>query len=1171
MFKKFTGLLLAMALLAGMLVFPGSTASAETTAESTRQFAQSTVRGSAVLHCFNWSYKAITENLADIRAAGYTAVQTSPVQAPKDYNSYWTDLNGQWWKMYQPIGLSVADGNTWLGTKAELKTLCDTAEEYGIKVIVDIVANHLANNGSDGGTYSYLNSGVESDLKNSSYYHTNNIWINDDSRYNMTQYHIGMPDLNTSNSYIQKKALSLLKECADLGVDGFRFDAAKHIELPTDSGCASDFWPTVINGVNSYKSGLFSYGEILGGAGTEISNYTKYMDITDNYTGEKVLDKVYYNAPTEAADITYYKGAGASHSVLWVESHDTYMGETGSSAFKNTSAISSDILTRAWAVIASRADSTALYFARPNSTMGKASSDTNWKSTAVAEVNKFKNFFDGTEEYLSSSSSNYCVYNERSTSGVVISKLNGGGTVSLTAHKMADGTYTDQVSGNTFTVSGGKIRGTVGSTGVAVVYNPEDDSALNPLKNTYLLGDFNSWSESDSSKMNADSDTVLSKTITLSKGTYAFKIKMFDTWYGNDGTITDTTTTTSTHGWEFSEAADDCTLDATGGKYTFTLDTSTMKLIITREETPTEATTKAPGISYYVVGSFNGWSNSTAISDGYSVNLKAGTYTFKIKDSNGNWYGNGGKISDTTTTTSTHGWQFTSSAGNCTLVATGGVYTFTLNTSTMKVIVTHSQETVEPHEVSYYLVGDFNNWSNSSEIGDGYTIHLDKGSYLFKIIDSDGNWYGNDGTIADTTTTTSTHGWQFTPEAGDCTLTASGGSYTFTFNTETMKLIVTYAEDVTEHDYTVNFVYKYHVFDTSQGLEYADGRESSALNTYTATSTLTSAELDDANYVNSLAKQNTPDILSNYYNYSFPESDEDYVVSDAVNGVVNVTVTLENSPREYTVYLLSGEKNGSIVKTKTCHYNESVTFDASSDGECEAEFEDGFIWHYGKKNYNPTSDTVLSVKKSFSFKVFSEKTYLFVEKNEDYADELTSKKPASNIAHAYSEYVYENNQKMLEQNFYIQDIISSSDKDAGKFIGSGVVYYLWDDDADAPNAAALKALDDVGKDYVLAQLNAQKDALADAENEKTILSGFNNVKGLICNHYKKPDGEADASGLLRYSSSNEYYNFILGLRISANVAYAKYSYRVYSYMIYQNDNGENTVVISPTCAEAKLF
>ena len=32
-----------------------------------------------ILHCWNWSYKNIESEMANIAAAGYTAVQTSPV------------------------------------------------------------------------------------------------------------------------------------------------------------------------------------------------------------------------------------------------------------------------------------------------------------------------------------------------------------------------------------------------------------------------------------------------------------------------------------------------------------------------------------------------------------------------------------------------------------------------------------------------------------------------------------------------------------------------------------------------------------------------------------------------------------------------------------------------------------------------------------------------------------------------------------------------------------------------------------------------------------------------------------------------------------------------------------------------------------------------------------
>ena len=436
------------------------------------QAPQDKIQGAAILHCFNWSYNNIKSNLSAIKAAGYPAVQTSPVQPPKDYKSDWTNTDGQWWKLYQPIDISIANGNTWLGTKSELQSLCTEADRYGIKVIVDIVANHMADNNLNRNGMDNVNSQVNSTLRNnSSYWHLENIKADDKDRYNTTHGSIGNPDLNTGNSYIQNRFKSLLTECINLGVDGFRFDAAKHIELPTDSRGASDFWPVVINGSKGNRTDLYYYGEILHYPVTDIENYTEYMSVTDHWSGEQVMFAADKNNVSRMADTHYYKDAAADKAVLWCESHDTYMGN-------ETKSVNNTSIVKGWAIVASRADASALFFARPNSNMGAASSDTTWKSKAVAEVNKFKNFFDGTGESVSAE--NNCCYNERGTTGVVISRPSGSGAVSLTAKKMEDGTYKDQVSGGTFTVSNGKITGNVGSTGVAVVYN----TSQNPIKPT---------------------------------------------------------------------------------------------------------------------------------------------------------------------------------------------------------------------------------------------------------------------------------------------------------------------------------------------------------------------------------------------------------------------------------------------------------------------------------------------------------------------------------------------------------------------------------------------------------------------------------------------------------------------------------------------------------------
>lgn len=503
-------------------------ASTSTTAVSESTGPQKKIQGSAVLHCFNWSYNSIRANLQSIKDAGYTAVQTSPVQPPKDYSSSWTDVDGQWWKLYQPISISIANGNSWLGTKAQLKSLCDAAENLGMKVIVDIVANHMANVSESGGNQmSNIYYQVDSNLRNNSnYWHINWDWANDDgNRYTMTVGSIGMPDLNTGNSYIQDAYKNLLIDCINQGVDGFRFDAAKHIELPTDSGNSSQFWPTVINGSQSSTSNeIYYYGEILNGCATSISNYTKYMSVTDNYSSDLALVCANNGDAAGLANPNYSKGAGANKTVLWAESHDTYMGDdAGSAGIKNTSGISDDTIIKTWAMVGSRADATSLFLVRPADKMGNPSSNTTWKSKAVTEVNKFKNYFDGQSEYLASSGS--IAYNERGTEGVVLINCSGKSTsVNVPAHKMSAGTYTDKITGTQFKVENGQITGLIGDTGVAVVYNekePDPSASITP----------------DSTNYKTDTLTLTLKYENATSGQYSINNGSYTT-YTNGQTIT---------------------------------------------------------------------------------------------------------------------------------------------------------------------------------------------------------------------------------------------------------------------------------------------------------------------------------------------------------------------------------------------------------------------------------------------------------------------------------------------------------------------------------------------------------------------------------------------------------------------------------------------------------
>ena len=870
MTQKIISVVLSFCMIMSCFAISGISASAAGVSDSTSasagestgsQYAQDTIGGSNVLHCFNWTYNNIKANLADIAEAGYTAVQTSPVQQPKDYSASYHTMSDEWWKMYQPLNLDIAEeGTTYLGSPDDLQELCEAADTYGIKVIVDIVANHLANNGTDGGGFSHVNVNVDPDLYYSKYFHSSTSAINYNSRQSITQDHLGMPDLNTGNSYIQQKVLKLLKDCVDLGVDGFRFDAAKHIEVPTGSSSfASDFWSTVINGIKAYKDDVYVYGEVLGSAGIDISNYTTYMSVTDDEASSTARGGVTGSNAASLASYSYPKGAGDSKSVLWVESHDTYMDGS-------TSSLTSSQITKTWAIVGARAKSTGLFLARPNATMGAASTDTTWKNTAVAEVNKFKNFFDGTSEYMASSGK--VAYVERGTQGVVISNLGSSTSISAPAHQIADGTYTDQISGNTFTVSGGTISGKVGSTGVAVVYNPDDVIVIptvNPddTYNVYLKPNSN-WMQANARfavymfndsgnawvDMTAQSDSCYKASIPTAYTNIIFcRMNGSTTTNSWDNKWNQTGDLTAQSGkcyvmrsgsWDtgdWTSYTEPTTAAATTAAPTTAAPTTAAPT--TAAPTTVEPTTEDPTqTDFYLFGYING-ANYACEED--SENL--GTYLFEngtltatfaqdsyvaVRTNNGGWFMANGYPGDEATTATLYSTAITGENSNKLRVPGGVTVTFTLtdngnDTYTLSYTAQDEPTTAEPTTAEpttaepttaapttapepevvdrdgVLIVADnFNlilNPANGTRVIGD--IYLTAGEYKFRV-QEDRVLMGYNTSFTDNTPKGLTFNSKFKSQT---TLIATGGTYRFQYDTSANALIVKKADSTTPPAY----------------------------------------------------------------------------------------------------------------------------------------------------------------------------------------------------------------------------------------------------------------------------------------------------------------------------------------------------------------------------------
>ncbi len=405
------------------------------------------IQDGVILHCFDWTLADIQEEIPNIAKAGFTAVQTSPVHERAGKGSVWYDV-------YRPYDFKIGNG---LGTEADLKALCAKAHEYGVKVIVDVVANHT----------DYGN--VADRLTDQGLYHQPFDVGNWHDRHQVTFGMIGMWDLDTNNPTVQAIIKQYIQDLKACGVDGIRWDAIKHIGLPSEG---DSFMKNVVDQT------MYNYGEILDGTGGNdnvlFPEYQTYMSITDNGYGNGFANSFAGGSINESVGNFNQRNAKTEKLVYWGESHDTYANDGGESKNK-----SQNVIDRAYAVVAGNNGATALYFSRPAQ---KAKNDikfgdkgsVHFKDAEVAQVNYMHNACAGEPNYYVKGNG---VCAQVRKSGAIIVLGSGSDRDVTVANGAGDGkwlkpgTYKDMVDGGVFTVNASTISGHVGGSGIAVIYN----------------------------------------------------------------------------------------------------------------------------------------------------------------------------------------------------------------------------------------------------------------------------------------------------------------------------------------------------------------------------------------------------------------------------------------------------------------------------------------------------------------------------------------------------------------------------------------------------------------------------------------------------------------------------------------------------------------------------
>lgn len=434
-----------------------------------------------ILHAWCWSFNTIKDNMKDIADAGYTYVQTSPANMCFIGEDGGMEIfgKGKWYYHYQPIDWKI--GNYQLGTREEFIAMCNEAHKYGVKVLVDVLPNHTAFD-----TTAVMPDFIQAVGGIDNLYHANGLnEIKDyNDRYQCTTGSVGgLPDVNTENPDFQYYFMQYINDLIACGADGFRYDTAKHIGLPSDpldeKSQQNDFWDVAmghkpVKGITlNNKDSLFIYGEVLQDKNVKETEYAKYFGMCASNYGYAIRN-IIANRHTSVAEISNWQHpVDPSRLTTWVESHDTYCNA-------NESAVLTDNQIRlGWVIITARQFGTPLFYSRPagssrenywgNNRIGEKGND-EFKHPEVVAVNKFRKAMTGMGEQITLSADSAVVAIARGKAGIALVNLSQEAQNISIATKLPDGSYRDKVYDTEFTVKKGNIHGQLAPETTYVIY-----------------------------------------------------------------------------------------------------------------------------------------------------------------------------------------------------------------------------------------------------------------------------------------------------------------------------------------------------------------------------------------------------------------------------------------------------------------------------------------------------------------------------------------------------------------------------------------------------------------------------------------------------------------------------------------------------------------------------
>ncbi len=274
---------------------------------------------STFVHLFEWSWDDIAEECEFLGGKGYAAVQVSP---PNEH------IQGEaWWSRYQPVSYQLVSRS---GNEAVFRHMIDRCHAAGVEIYVDAVINHTADQvpglGVAGSVYQRKNHPTIP--FNNEHYH-DDCRINDADYYNnVDRIHecevANLPDLDTGREDVRSRLADYLFWLRnDLGVDGFRIDAAKHM-------AAQDLQAILAQAGNPW-----SFLEVIGAQGQVVQpdQYDHLARVTDFKFGTDIAQKFQGRFDGSLSQLrTFGDNWGlvpSDKAVVFIDNHDRERGHGG--------------------------------------------------------------------------------------------------------------------------------------------------------------------------------------------------------------------------------------------------------------------------------------------------------------------------------------------------------------------------------------------------------------------------------------------------------------------------------------------------------------------------------------------------------------------------------------------------------------------------------------------------------------------------------------------------------------------------------------------------------------------------------------------------------------------------------------------------------------------------